>query len=93
MILYGDEPSSSGTAGGALHRGWMQLKGAAGADSGFSILEFCEHAANSSLGHYRVALGDDLPPDVRAVVERHAVVAKQVDEQIRDLRDAGRSNS
>src|SRR5690606_29573817 len=38
----GGTPADGGTASGALHRGWVKVKGAVGADSEVSMLEEAE---------------------------------------------------
>lgn len=87
---YGGEPADGGTAAGALHRGWVQIKGAVGADSELSILESCERGEDSAIARYRKALKEELPADVRALVERQAAGAQKNHDQIRDLRNAAR---
>ena len=88
---YGGEPASGGTTAGALHRGWVQVKGAVGADSELSILESCERGEDTAIARYRKALKQDLPADVRVVVEQQAAGAQRNHDQIRDLRNAARA--
>src|SRR5437763_16510648 len=42
LKAFGEEPSEHGSATGALHRGWMNVKSAFGASDGKSILAECE---------------------------------------------------
>ena len=94
IVQYGGEPASGGTAAGALHRGWVQVKGAVGADSELSILESCERGEDSAIARYRKALKEDnLPADVRAVIERQAAGAQKNHDQIRDLRNIARDQA
>lgn len=88
---YGGEPASGGTASGALHRGWVALKGTVGADSELSILESCERGEDTAIARYRKALKENLPADVRELVERQAAGAQRNHDQIRDLRNAARA--
>lgn len=88
---YGGEPASGGTAAGAVHRGWVQLKGSVGADSELSILESCERGEDTGIARYREALKQALPADVRAVVQRQAEGARKNHDQIRDMRNAARA--
>ena len=37
IVQYGGKPADGGTTAGALHRGWVQAKGAVGFDSKLSI--------------------------------------------------------
>jgi uncharacterized protein (TIGR02284 family) len=90
---YGGEPASGGTAAGALHRGWVAIKGAVGADSELSMLESCERGEDTGIARYRKALKQNLPADVRAVVQRQADGAQKNHDQIRDLRNAARERS
>lgn len=90
---YGGEPASGGTASGALHRGWVALKGTVGADSELSILESCERGEDTAIARYRKALKENLPADVRAVVQRQADGAQRNHDQIRDLRNVARAAS
>ncbi len=88
---YGGEPADGGTVAGALHRGWVQVKGTVGADSELSILESCERGEDSAIARYRKALKQSLPADVRAVVQKQADGAQRNHDQIRDLRNAARA--
>src|SRR5690606_32734424 len=88
VIAHGGKPAEGGTATGAMHRGWVHVKGAVGANSERSILEECERGEYAALARYRKALKQNLPADVRAVVERQAEGAQRNHDQIKILRDA-----
>jgi uncharacterized protein (TIGR02284 family) len=90
---YGGEPAEGGTAAGAMHRGWVQVKGAVGADSELSILESCERGEDAGIARYRKALKQSLPADVRAVVQRQADGAQRNHDLIRDLRNVARERA
>ena len=87
MRSLGAEVDDGGTVGGALHRGWVHVKGTLGADSALSMLEECERGEDSAVARYRKALKNDLPAEVLAVVQRQADGAQRNHDQIRDLRD------
>jgi uncharacterized protein (TIGR02284 family) len=91
VTQYGGEPAAGGTVAGAMHRGWVQVKGTVGADSELSILESCERGEDSAVARYRKALKQALPENVRAVVQRQADGAQKNHDQIRDLRNAARA--
>lgn len=92
IVQYGGEPADGGTAAGALHRGWVAVKGAVGADSELSILESCERGEDTAIARYRKALKEDnLPADVRALIERQAAGAQKNHDHIRDLRNVARA--
>lgn len=88
---YGGEPASGGTVSGALHRGWVAVKGTVGADSELTILESCERGEDTAIARYRKALKSDLPADVRALVQRQADGAQRNHDEIRDLRNEARA--
>lgn len=83
----GGEADKGGSVSGALHRGWVHVKGTLGADSALSMLEECERGEDSAVARYRKALKNDLPAEVLAVVQRQADGAQRNHDQIRDLRD------
>lgn len=90
---YGGEPASGGTVAGAMHRGWVAVKGTVGADSELSILESCERGEDTAIARYRKALKEGLPADVRAIVQRQADGAQRNHDQVRDLRNAARATA
>lgn len=88
---YGGEPADGGTTAGALHRGWVKVKGSVGFDSELSILESCERGEDTGIARYRKALkAEGLPANVRALIERQAAGAQKNHDQIRDLRNIAR---
>lgn len=89
---YGGQPASGGTAAGALHRGWVQVKGAVGVDSELSILESCERGEDAAVARYRKALQQPLPAEVRVVVQEQAEGAQRNHDQIRDMRNLARAH-
>jgi len=91
VTQYGGTPADGGTASGAMHRGWVHVKGAVGANSEVSILNECERGEDTGLARYRKALKQALPADVRAVVERQAEGAQRNHDQIKALRDDARA--
>jgi uncharacterized protein (TIGR02284 family) len=91
VTQYGGTPADGGTASGAMHRGWVHVKGAVGANSEVSILNECERGEDSGLARYRKALKQNLPADVRTVIERQAQGAQRNHDQIKQLRDEARA--
>jgi uncharacterized protein (TIGR02284 family) len=83
----GTVDDTSGSVSGALHRGWVHVKGAVGANSALSILEECERGEDAAVARYRKAMKANLPPDVRTVIERQAQGAQRNHDQIKALRD------
>lgn len=90
VTRYGGEPAEGGTVSGALHRGWVHVKGAVGANSEQSMLDECERGEDAAVARYRKALKQNLPMDVLALVERQAQGAQRNHDQMKMLRDQPR---
>ena len=54
----GEKPTDTGTAGGAVHRGWIDLKAALTGHSPKPILSACESGEDSALAAYAAAEAD-----------------------------------
>jgi len=88
---HGGSPAEGGTTGAAIHRGWVHVKGAVGANSELSLLEECERGEEPAVARYREAMQRNMPPDVRDLVERQAASAQQSHDQLKVLRDEART--
>ena len=55
------------------------------------MLEECERGEDAAVARYRKALKEELPPDVRSLVERQAEGAQRNHDQIKQLRDEART--
>src|SRR5919197_5119906 len=65
------KPEDSGSTAGALHRSWINLKGAIAKHDDHAILEECERGEDSAVHEYEEALEDeDLTGAVREVISR-----------------------
>lgn len=84
-----NNPPSSGSVAGALHRGWIDLKAALTRKDEHAILAECERGEDSAVAHYRSVLDtEDLPSNLRAVIADQFVEIKAAHDQVRDLRDS-----
>ena len=90
VAKYGGNPETRGSAAGAVHRGWMNLKAAASGRTDLAILEECERGEDVGKARYRKAL-EDVPEDVRMVVQRQYDGVVRNHDQIRNLRDRYRA--
>ena len=78
---YGEDVDKSGTATGALHRGWIALKDALTGDDAGSVLGAAVTGEDHAVSEYEKALEQDLSPGFREVVARqHAAVTAARDE-------------
>ena len=91
VVRFGGKAEDSGSAAGALHRGWVAVKGTLAGYTDKAILEETERGEDTALVSYRKALDEALPPDVRAIVERQYEGVKRNHLQVRTLRDQARA--
>ena len=91
VVSLGGKAEDSGTAAGAMHRGWVAVKGTLAGYTDKAILEETERGEDSALKAYREALDQALPPNVRTVVERQFEGVKRNHLQVRTLRDQARA--
>ena len=87
---YGGRAEDSGTAAGAVHRGWVAVKGTLAGYSDKVILEETERGEDQAMRAYREALDAQLPPEARSLVERQFEGLKRNHAQVRALRDQAR---
>ncbi len=91
VLQHGGTAEEGGSATGAVHRGWVAVKGSLAGYSDKALLEETERGEDVALDHYRSALKDEgLPADVRALIERQYQGVKRNHDQIRTLRDQAR---
>jgi uncharacterized protein (TIGR02284 family) len=87
VLSLGAEPEKSGTTGGAMHRGWIDLKANIGMADDHSMLEECERGEDVAVKNYREALSKDLPQNLRQVIENQYREIQAAHLEIRALRD------
>src|SRR3954470_1906804 len=91
LEAFGQDPSDSGHASAAMHRGWMDLKSAVGANDGKSILSECERGEDFALEAYQKAMSAGVPPEYKKVVEAQFLTIKRTHDRIRALRELAES--
>ena len=87
----GLRPDTSGSAAGALHRGWISVREVLASRDDKAILEECERGEDFAKAAYKKALGKDLPSDIRAIIERQYQGVTANHDRVRDLRDRYRA--
>jgi uncharacterized protein (TIGR02284 family) len=68
----GGSPSAAGTLGGALHRGWMDIKSALSGHSAGSMIAACETGEQSAEAAYADAADTNPTGQAHTLIERHA---------------------
>jgi uncharacterized protein (TIGR02284 family) len=82
------ESEISGSAAGALHRGWINLKSALTRGDDHAILAECERGEDSAVEEFRKALNNGLSAPVQEMVSRQFVQIKEAHDRVKSLRDA-----
>jgi uncharacterized protein (TIGR02284 family) len=84
----GTETHATSTVGGALHRGWMDIKAALAKGDEHAVLTECERGEDYAVTEYREALvGADLSPRMREVIDRQFQLIRASHERMHRLRD------
>jgi uncharacterized protein (TIGR02284 family) len=84
---HGGKAEDSGSAAGAIHRGWVSVRDAVSGTSDQAVLDECERGEDVALSRYRKALKQDLPPAVRQVVEKQMAGVQANHDEVKRLRD------
>lgn len=84
----GGDPENTGSTAAALHRTWMDIKGTLTGRDDQTILDECERGEDSAVEAYRDALNEDLPANIRSVVETQLREVQQVHDRVKQMRDA-----
>jgi uncharacterized protein (TIGR02284 family) len=88
VVEFGGTPAEGGTVGGALHRGWVSVRGSFGTNDDQAMLNEAERGEDAALAAYRKALKRNLPSDVRMLVQRQLDGVQRNHDQIKSLRDS-----
>jgi len=84
-----DSLTESGSAGAALHRGWMAIKDALTGSDAEGVLDVAEQGEDHAVSEYEKALDEtDISIDLCNVIERQFAVVQAAHDDVRALRDA-----
>ena len=84
----GGDPEKSGSVTGSLHRGWINIKSAVTGQDNGAILNEAERGEDVAKKAYKDALDQNLPANVRNVVQTQYSKVQTAHDKVRDLRDA-----
>jgi uncharacterized protein (TIGR02284 family) len=83
----GGQPEESGSVSGALHRGWMDVKGSLTGRDDATIIAEAERGEDVAVATFRDALRQDLPSSVQPVVQRTYAHVKDVHDRVHALEE------
>lgn len=85
----GGDPENSGSTSAALHRVWIDIKGTLTGRDDHAILNECERGEDSAVHTFQDALKEqNLPANLRTLVERQFTSIKQVHDRVKRMRDS-----
>lgn len=93
LLQLGATPTNHGSARGALHRGWVAVRGTLSGHSEQAMLDECERAEDMALGAYRKALKQTLPQAIEELLRRQRDLVQRNHDEIKALRDELRSHA
>ncbi|MEI9894729.1 MAG: PA2169 family four-helix-bundle protein [Chthoniobacter sp.] len=81
-------PENASSLSGTLHRGWINLKTAIGGRDQHAILAECERGEDIAVAEYKKTLDQELPKDIREIVEHQYAAIVAAHDRVKALRDA-----
>jgi uncharacterized protein (TIGR02284 family) len=89
VLRLGGDPAKTGSVAATLHRGWINIKSAVTGEDENAVISECERGEDSAVANYQDALNDqNLPTDVRSIVERQFAQVKEAHDRVRSLERA-----
>ncbi|MDZ4797512.1 MAG: PA2169 family four-helix-bundle protein [Bryobacteraceae bacterium] len=88
----GGTPETGGSASGALHRGWINLKSAVTGRNDKAIVDEAERGEDIAVAEYQKALAKDIPSDLKSIVERQYSGVQAAHNEVRNLKHSMASN-
>jgi uncharacterized protein (TIGR02284 family) len=79
------------TITGALHRGWINLKGTLTSGDDHAILAECERGEDHALKVFREDLDESVPPEVQSTIASISTRILAVHNKVKELRDASKA--
>ena len=81
----GSDPGDRGSAGGAAHRGWMNVKAAITGRDDAAILAECERGEEIAVEEYEKALQTQFPENIAQMIRRQYATVQATHDRIREL--------
>ncbi len=91
VLELGGKPEESTSIGADLHRRWVDLKSLVTGKDEEAILNEAERGEDVAENHYSEALQQNLPTDIRAMVQRQYEGLLRNHDQIKALRNVERA--
>ena len=83
----GGDPETTGSLGGAIHRGWINIKSVVTGKDELAILNEAERGEDVAKNTYKEALEKALPANILAVVQNQYTAVQASHDTVKSLRD------
>ena len=93
VTKFGGKPEKKGSLAGSAHRRWVDIKQAIMGKDDAAVLAECERGEDVAKMSYQNALKKDLPPNIRAIVERQYQGVLEHHDTVRSLEKAAKASS
>ena len=81
----GGDPETGGSAIGAVHRGWIDIKSAVAGKEEAAVMAEAERGDDHAVREYRQALEKNLPTGVQTIVENQYIHVRDAHDHVRAL--------
>lgn len=86
----GGDPKTGGSAAGAMHRAWINVRDAISGKGDEDIIAEVERGEDVAIDNYQDVMEENLPANVKEVVARQYQEVKAAHDKMRDLKHATR---
>ena len=93
MRRLGGDPEKTGSVAATLHRGWINIKSPVTGEDEAAVIAECERGEDSAVKNYKEALSEELPADLKAIVEKQYAQVQEAHDRIRSLEKASGSKA
>jgi len=83
----GGDPTETSSMSGAMHRSWLNLRSSIAGMDDHAILDECERGEDVAKQSYENALRQDLPGDVRRVIDNQYREVRANHDRVKGLRN------
>lgn len=89
----GGDPETSSSFLGTLHRGWIDIKSAVTGKDEAAVLNEAERGEDAAKDAYKSALEQNLPMNIRSVVENQFSAVKEAHDKVKMIRNSFNNTS
>ena len=86
VTQYGETPRQGGSVGAALHRTWLNVRDAVTGRDDTAVVAESERGEDVAKGNYEDVLKEELPADVRSIVEAQYAQVKASHDKVSALK-------